>query len=263
MRHIMGSPVLNVNRYSGSTWSNNIGMSIGNRLRQARKAAKLTQIELAARSSLTQSTISDLEVGKSQGTTGLASLAATLGVSALWLETGKGSMVPTQSPAEQMAEDYDNPFLSGARSVRIGEEPNTIPIRRVRLRLRAGISGYETEPELEDGGVLNMPRQIIEKNNFIPHMLLAVPVTGCSMEPMLFEDDVVVINTADKKPVDRELFAVNFNGEACVKQLCQEGNQWFLRSFHPKHGPINVRSGQCDIVGRVVYQPGRELTGRL
>lgn len=259
----MGTPVLEVNRFSGLAARDNIGMSIGTRVRQARKAAKLTQLELAARSNLKQSTISDLEVGKSQGTTYLASLAATLGVSALWLETGKGPMSSGAATAVQAETEEENPFLSSAFPVRIGDDSDTIPIRRVRLKLRAGIAGYETEPELEDGGVLNMPRQIIEKNNYVPHQLLAIPITGCSMEPMLFEDDVVVINTADKKPLDRELFAVNFNGEACVKQLWKNGNQWFLRSFHPDHGPVNVRSGQCDIVGRVVYQPGRELTGRL
>jgi phage repressor protein C with HTH and peptisase S24 domain len=266
MEPIMGTPVISVNRFSGFGSGNNIGMSIGTRLKQARKVVNLTQVELATRSGLKQSTISDLEVGKSQGTTYVASLAAALGVNPLWLETGKGSMGPDERLSHEPFDDTgleDNPFLSGALPVRAGEEPDTIPIRRVKLRLRAGVAGYETEPEMEDGGVLNMPRRIIDKNNFVPHQLLAVTVKGCSMEPLLFEDDVVVINTADKKPANRELFAVNFNGEACVKQLWKDGNQWFLRSLHPDHKPINVRSGQCDIVGRVVYQPGRELTGRL
>jgi transcriptional regulator with XRE-family HTH domain len=65
-------------------------MSIGTRLKQARKAAQLTQIELAAKSGLKQSTISDLEKGKSSGSTSVAALAQALGVSALWLETGRG-----------------------------------------------------------------------------------------------------------------------------------------------------------------------------
>jgi SOS-response transcriptional repressor LexA len=83
------------------------------------------------------------------------------------------------------------------------------------------------------------------------------------MEPMMFEDDVVVVNTADKQPLSREIYAVNFNGEALVKQLVKRNNDWFLYSVNPDFGPINVRSGQCSIVGRVVYQPGRVLTGRL
>lgn len=88
----MGTPVFKVNRFSGNELSDNIEMSIGSRVKLARKAAKLTQAELASRSGLKQSTISDLEVGKSQGTTYIASLATALGVNALWLETGKGQM---------------------------------------------------------------------------------------------------------------------------------------------------------------------------
>lgn len=83
------------------------------------------------------------------------------------------------------------------------------------------------------------------------------------MEPMMFEGDKVVINTADRRAVSRELYAVNFNGEGCVKQLLHRGGQWYLHSLNPDFGPINMRSGDCQIVGRIVYQPGRILTGRL
>ena len=262
MSTIMGTPVLEVNRFSGLVPSDNTGMSIGARVKQARKAAKMTQIELARRTGLNQSTISDLEVGKSQGTTFVASLASAMGVNPLWLETGKGSMsIDLASPVETDAND--SPFLPNTAPIRIGDEPNTVPIRRVKLKLRAGVAGFETEPELEENGVLHLPDEFIVRNNFIPHLLLAFRIRGCSMEPMLFEDDWVVVNTADRQPVSRELYAVNFNGEACVKQLLHRGGQWYLHSLNPDFGPINVRSGQCDIVGRIVYQPGRELTGRL
>lgn len=150
-----------------------------------------------------------------------------------------------------------------ARAIRVGDEPDTLPIRFVKLKLHAGVAGFETEPELEDGGKLPMPRAVIEKHNFTPDQLLAMRVSGCSMEPMLFEDDLVVINTADTRPISRELYALNFDGEACVKQLLHQGGQWYLHSLNPDFGPINMRSGQCSIVGRVVYQPGRVVTGRL
>lgn len=262
MPNIMGTPVFPVNRNSGLVLLDNIGMSIGARVKQARKAAGMTQIELAARAGLKQSTISDLEVGKSQGTTNVASLAAAMAVNPLWLETGKGSMSPSPVLSPEPAPD-DSPFMKSAVAIRIGDEPQTVPIRKVKLRLRAGVAGYETEPVLEDGGVLHMPLSLIEAHQLIPHQLLAMYVKGCSMEPMLFEDDLVVINTADKTPRNRELYAVNFDGEACIKQLIHKAGQWYLHSLNPDFGPLNVRSGQCDIVGRVVYQPGRMVTGRL
>jgi phage repressor protein C with HTH and peptisase S24 domain len=215
-----------------------------------------TQAEIARALNQSQQTVNNWEA-RGISKAGLLKAQGAIGCSATWLETGEPPMALAASP---MA---DHPFLSDARRVRIGDEPDTVPVRRVTLKLHAGVTGFETEPDLEDGGVLHMPRAVIDAHKLVPHQLLAIRVRGQSMEPMMFEDDVVVVNTADKTPVSREIYAVNFNGEALVKQLVRRNKEWFLHSVNPDFGPINVRSGQCSIVGRVVYQPGRVLTGRL
>jgi phage repressor protein C with HTH and peptisase S24 domain len=220
-----------------------------------------TQAEIARALNQSQQTVNNWEA-RGISKAGLLKAQSAIGCSATWLETGEPPMalapLPLPPPAAQ-----DNPFIEDARGVRVGDEPDTVPIRRVTLKLHAGVTGFETEPDLEDGGVLHLPRAIVETHNLVPHQLLAIRVRGQSMEPMMFEDDVVVVNTADKQPLSREIYAVNFNGEALVKQLVKRNNDWFLYSVNPDFGPINVRSGQCSIVGRVVYQPGRVLTGRL
>jgi phage repressor protein C with HTH and peptisase S24 domain len=226
-----------------------------------------TQAEIARALNQSQQTVNNWEA-RGISKAGLLKAQSAIGCSATWLETGEAPMalaprlVADGSPAVSN-EPADNPFLSDARRVRIGDEPDTVPVRRVTLKLHAGVTGFETEPDLEDGGVLHMPRAVIDAHKLVPHQLLAIRVRGQSMEPMMFEDDVVVVNTADKTPVSREIYAVNFNGEALVKQLVRRNKEWFLHSVNPDFGPINVRSGQCSIVGRVVYQPGRVLTGRL
>lgn len=65
-------------------------MSMGERLKTARKHRKLSQIRLAEMTGVSQSTISDIERGRNAGSTESAKLAAALGVSALWLSTGRG-----------------------------------------------------------------------------------------------------------------------------------------------------------------------------
>jgi phage repressor protein C with HTH and peptisase S24 domain len=230
-----------------------------------------TQAEIARALNQSQQTVNNWEA-RGISKAGLLKAQSAIGCSATWLETGAPPMALAPRLASSMAHDAtpafvaadpEHPFLTGAGGVRIGDEPDTIPIRRVSLKLHAGVTGFETEPELEDGGVLHMPRAVIEAHRLVPHQLLAIRVRGQSMEPMMFEDDVVVVNTADREPVSREIYAVNFNGEALVKQLLRRNNEWFLHSMNPDFGPVNVRSGQCSIVGRVVYQPGRVLTGRL
>lgn len=106
MGPIIGVPILSVNRNSYLNRADNIGMSIGTRIRDARKQANLTQGQLAARVGVKQSTISELETGESAGTTLIASFAKELGVPALWLETGKGEPYPqhAQKPPEARRE---------------------------------------------------------------------------------------------------------------------------------------------------------------
>jgi phage repressor protein C with HTH and peptisase S24 domain len=225
-----------------------------------------TQAEIARALNQSQQTVNNWEA-RGISKAGLLKAQSAIGCSATWLETGAPPMALAPRLAHEGAAfvpvEPDHPFLTEARGVRVGDEPDTIPIRRVSLKLHAGVTGFETEPDLEDGGVLHMPRAVIEAHRLVPHQLLAIRVRGQSMEPMMFEDDVVVVNTADKEPLNREIYAVNFDGEALVKQLLRRNNEWFLYSMNPDFGPVNVRSGQCSIVGRVVYQPGRVLTGRL
>lgn len=79
------------NLYSGgSKMAQDESMSMGDRLKQARQARKLSQQRLATMSGVSQSTISDIERGRNKGSTEAARLASTLGVSALWLSTGRG-----------------------------------------------------------------------------------------------------------------------------------------------------------------------------
>lgn len=69
------------------------GMEYKDRLRAARQHANLTQGQLAEAIGITQTSISDLERGKSKGTTFSARIAKACGVSALWLEDGLGEML--------------------------------------------------------------------------------------------------------------------------------------------------------------------------
>ncbi|WBS00243.1 helix-turn-helix transcriptional regulator [Pseudoduganella sp. SL102] len=252
MGAIMGTPVIDVNRYSGSFPGENIGMSIGNRLKLARKAAKMSQVELAKRSGLNQSTISDLEVGKSQGSTSLATLAAILGVNALWLETGKGPMLLTEAP----------PGLAGlppGSFMRVeavdDDDPRLTLIPKVKLRLSAGISGFEVEPERFDGSTVTVPTDWLVRKGYVRDNLIGIHVSGESMEPTLYDGDLVVVNIADKHGVDGGIYAFNYEGEAVVKRLTRDAGRWWLTSDNPdqrKYHRKVCEGDACIIVGRVV-----------
>lgn len=136
-----------------------------------------------------------------------------------------------------------------------GEDDGFIQIPMVKLRLSAGITGYQAEPERRDGGTLGMRRTWIERNQYNPSHLIAIYVKGESMEPSLYAGDIVVINTLDTKLVDGAVYAFNYEGEAVVKRLARDAGQWWLtsdnvdqRKYHRKL----CQGGECIVIGRVV-----------
>jgi transcriptional regulator with XRE-family HTH domain len=95
---IIGIPISYVNRETYDIADNNDGMSIGQRVREAREAIKMSQGKLGQAVGMSQPSISDLEKGESATTSFTASIAAALGVSALWLETGRGPRKGAPAP---------------------------------------------------------------------------------------------------------------------------------------------------------------------
>lgn len=136
-----------------------------------------------------------------------------------------------------------------------GDDDGFIQIPMVKLRLSAGITGFQTEPERRDGGTLGIRRAWLERHQYHPSHLIAIYVKGESMEPSLFAGDIVVINTLDTKLADGGVYAFNYEGEAVVKRLARDAGQWWLtsdnvdqRKYHRKL----CQGGECSVIGRVV-----------
>lgn len=141
------------------------------------------------------------------------------------------------------------------------EHPELVKIQRVRLRLSAGLTGFQTDPDRRSGGIDLVPRRWIERHGYIAERLLAIEVHGESMEPSLYDGDTVVINTADTRPVDGSVYAINHDGEAVVKRLEKEGPLWYLASDNkrPEFGRRMIRDPSTWIIGRVVRKESERI----
>lgn len=201
------------------------------------------QSEVARALNASPQTINNWEV-RGMSKAGMLNAQSVIGCSATWLATGEGEMALTRTAPGQMrvvAVDKDDPAF--------------VQVPMVKLRLQAGVTGFQTEPDRRDGGTLGIRRSWVERSGYNPASLLAIQVRGESMEPSLYEDDIVVINTADKKPVDGAVFAVNYEGEAIIKRLARDAGDWWLTSDNHdqrKHHRKLCRGESCIIVGRVV-----------
>lgn len=136
----------------------------------------------------------------------------------------------------------------------VPHDPRHTLIPMVRLRLTAGISGFEVEPEPFDGGTTTVPTGWIESKGFSREKLIAIFVRGESMEPTFYEGDLVVVNTADQNLIDGAVYAINYEGEPVVKRLTRDAGQWWLTSDNVDQRRHYRRT--CDeavkVIGRVV-----------
>lgn len=142
------------------------------------------------------------------------------------------------------------------------DDPGLIHIKKVKLRLSAGIMGFRTEPETYDGSTLTVPLEWVLRRGYDPDRLIAIRVRGESMEPTLYADDLVIVNTDDTKLVDGQVYAVNYEGEAVIKRLTRDAGRWWLTSDNAdqrKYHRKSCEGTECIIVGRVVKRESERL----
>lgn len=154
--------------------------------------------------------------------------------------------------------------LQGLKPVRVVDVDDwgTVPIRMAKLKLSAGVTGFALEMPDDETDVITVPKKWIEKNMYMPAQLLAVQVKGESMEPSLYAGDIVLINTADRKPKDGAVFAVNYEGEAIIKRISRDGGRWWLTSDNPDQRRYHRKvceGDACIIVGRVVKKESERI----
>ncbi|MDR6767706.1 phage repressor protein C with HTH and peptisase S24 domain [Acidovorax delafieldii] len=136
------------------------------------------------------------------------------------------------------------------------------PVRVVRLTLRAGISGFAVDVDETEAAPIFFRTDWLRRRGFKPYKLIAIKIHGHSMEPTLFHDDVVVINTEDTEPKDGEVFAFNFEGEPVVKRLQRDAATWWMTSDNPdqrRYPRKECSDAHCIILGRVVHRQSERI----
>ena len=220
-------------------------MTLAQRLKEVREEKGWTKADLRRASGIkSPSTLTELENGTSTESPQLPLIANALGVEVLWLQHGKG---PKSRP--------------GGKLLSLSDHPDLQEVQRVRFKLSAGVSGYAVEPENGNGKPVFFRLDWFDQHNYRPEKLFAVRVAGASMEPSLWDGDLVVINTDDTTPHDGDVFAFNYEGEMVIKRMRRDAGEWFAtsdnadqRRFAPKRCTEDVT-----IIGRVIYKQSERI----
>lgn len=210
-------------------------MTLGQRLREARKDAKLSQAELAKRVGIKQPTLSDLENDVTKGSTAIATIAAALGVSALWLAEGRGPRRGNES-------------VQNVTSASIGH-------RRIPL-ISSVQAGQMTEAVVPfpPGGAYEYLLTDLE----LSEHAFGLEVEGRSMEPKFYEGDRLIVDPALSPRPGDFVIAKNGHEEATFKKyrprgINAAGQEVFeLVPLNPDYATINSEHEPVRIIGVVV-----------
>ncbi|KDD68480.1 XRE family transcriptional regulator [Pseudomonas mandelii PD30] len=238
-------------------------MEFKERLKAARQHAKLNQTELAERAGLTQTSISDLERGKSKATAFVAQIASACGVSPMWLAEGVGDMLKGVSDAAPLNRPPPSVLMSDIQpwddSTPLDDDEIYVPFLR-EVELAAG-SGRFVIAE-NDSARLRFFKKDLRHNNVQFNNAKCVVVSGNSMLPVLRDGATVGMNVGKNSLgdiVDGEMYAINHNGQLRVKQLYRLPSGIRLRSFNRDEHPdedytfAEIQEQQIAILGHVFW----------
>lgn len=226
-------------------------MNYSTRIKAARKHAGLTQAELASRAGVTQASISDLERGKSASSSFTATLAKVCRVSALWLETGEGQMVPDmRNPDGSLNpnkpwDDLGDGHLNVAPAQESHRKDKEYPL----ISWVAAGCWQESCDNFHPG---DAEQWIASDANAGPHGYW-LTVKGPSMQPTFMPGSRILVRPEGFDLVSGKFYIAKLmdTGETTFKQYIRDGGIGFLQPLNSAF-PIMQITDNVQIIGQVV-----------
>ncbi|MDG9891230.1 helix-turn-helix domain-containing protein [Pseudomonas juntendi] len=191
-------------------------MELKDRLKQARKHAKLSQVQLAERAGIAQASISEIERGLTRTSGHLVKFATICGVSPIWLSEGTGSMLAS----EQSNVAPGPPILSATRRIEI--------VGTAQL----GNDGYWAGLDVAEGWVETWSRD---------EDAYALRLKGDSMAPAIRSGWIAVCEPNHRLVPGEYVMVTTVDGQSMVKELLFENDEGVnLASVNAAYGERRV-----------------------
>ena len=171
----------------------------------------------------------------------LIDLSSKIGVSPTWLLLGKG---PKYIP------EYDQKWLFPEG----GDTADFISIPRFDIAASAG-HGALAESEISTGHYA-FNRAWLNRRGLNPATLAVIAVRGDSMEPELYDQDLILLDQSKKEPNDGDMYVVRYFDELFVKRIQKIPDRRFqLHSTNRFYESIEVKANETNdltFIGKVV-----------
>ncbi len=208
-------------------------MSIGERIKQLRKSFKLTQKEFAKRAGISSaSRICDFEKGlRFPSSKTIIRISKAFNINPTWLLTGvaEKKLIPT--------------FILENTQEQSAERLTPIPV------INEVPAGFPTYPDIDDYVRTYIYLPDVPKESF------GLFVNGESMEPEIYNGDIVILNPTVEKIRKGDLGVFRINGDVSLKRYLPTEKGIFLQPANPEFTPIFVSNDdECELIGKVIYK---------
>lgn len=168
----------------------------------------------------------------------------------IWAEPRTGGHVPPQYVRR-----------AAPKPIPLDNNPDYPAIPRVQFKLAAGASGFSIDYLEDEAAPIVFRKDWYDSRGYDPRRLYALRVSGHSMEPGLWDGDTVVINTADTKLTDGDVFALNYEGELVIKRMVRDEGTWWMVSDNPdqRRYPRKRCHDDTFVLGRVVHKQSEHI----
>lgn len=190
----------------------------------------------------------------------LSMLYSQMGVSAHWLLDGIEPMYLAdigKLEAHGVVPLREGPYRGPKHLSNEGDERvngDFISIQRFDVDASAG-DGALAETEIGTGHYA-FNRSWLERRGLQPDNLAVIAVRGDSMEPELYDKDLILLDQTQKEPRDGDMYVVRHSNELFVKRIQKvPGGQLALRSTNHFYESIRItpdESTDLEFIGKVV-----------
>lgn len=241
-------------------------MELPERISLLKRLTGWSNAEVARNAGVSRTAPGDWLSGKarSMSATVAAQLAKKTGFDARWLATGDG-----QPPGEYLPAAINKPPSKKAiegGDVAVWNTPDELPPDDTRVWVdrwdyTCSAGDGHIQWEVRQKSALPFTLAFFQAIGSKPENCKLLMVRGDSMEPFLFNRDMMMVDTSKTDIRDGQVYAVCFEGEALVKRVYKQGGGILvLNSYNDRNYPdktVNpATAAQFEVIGEVVYRSG-------
>lgn len=221
------------------------------RLRKARIEKNISQVELGRLTGASQSKIAALESGRNKKPTNIIELSEILGVSAYWLETGKGDMHASIPPHQDEIKNIHRPMLWSSNDP-LPEDDYTFAPYMKEQAFCGGAGSFEI-PDY-NGFRLPFGKATLRRKSISPDNVFCCTLTGDSMEERIAEDAAIAVDAGEKTIRDGKIYAFRHGDLFRVKYLSRlPGGRVKIKSHNPAYEDEEAGLEDIEVIGRVFW----------